>query len=575
MHRCRWHFREVDKERIARLAGELKAPKLFAQCLLNRGHLTAEEALRFLDPKLSSLSDPFLLPNMEVAVERLFEARERAEPLVIFGDYDVDGITSTALLSEFFSALGWRCSHYLPHRMEEGYGLSPDGVENCLAKFEVKLILAVDCGSSSSEVIAALAKRGVEVIVLDHHQIGASTPKARALVNPQLMTTDPGELRLQNLCSAGLAFKLAHALLKRGRRENLPKAFDYDLKQLLDLVALGTLSDMVPLTGENRIFARIGLERLSSSNRPGVKELKKVAGIAGPFDAYQVGFQLGPRLNAAGRLESAMDALELLLSQNPEEAARLAKKLDEQNRERQAVEQKMIDEVMLAVRARFDPERDFAIVEAREEWHIGVVGIVASRVLREFHRPVIILGSDGPNRLRGSGRSVEGFDLASALRNCGELLLKHGGHAMAAGVSMALDRIESFRSRLNAIAREKLTPELLKPSLTLDAEARLNELNFEFLRLLSRLEPTGSGNGCAQFASRDLSCRGEIRRFGTMKQHAKFSVSDGSATQRVIWWNMPENLELPGRFDLAYVPEIEEYNGTLGIQLRALDLREH
>ena len=361
--KSRWLVAPPQAGLAAQLADTLGVTPLLAQCLLNRGLCDPAAATAFLQPRLKQLADPFLLPNMAVAVERLLQARQRGEPLVIFGDYDVDGIISTALLLEVFRPLGWKVHYYLPDRMDEGYGLSPDGVENCLARFPASLLLAVDCGSTDVATIASLLERGVDVIVLDHHQVSSPAPAAIALVNPQIGVPSvalppcsnqysgsshqypgsgiqhPGSsLAFTELCSAGLAFKLAHALVKRGRETNLPGTVDFDLRPLLDLVALATIADIVPLTGENRILVSAGLERLNATHRPGLIALKRVAQSPARLGTYEVGFQLAPRLNAAGRMETAEDALCLLLAHDLAEALPIAQKLDAQNRERQRIE---------------------------------------------------------------------------------------------------------------------------------------------------------------------------------------------------------------------------------------------
>ena len=375
----RWTIAPEQPLLTGQLANALKISPLLAQCLVNRGFSEAERISNFLQPRLKNLADPFLLPNMAAAVERLFQARERKESLVIFGDYDVDGVTSTTLLVEVFSQLGWQANSYLPHRMDEGYGLSQDGVENCLKKFPTTLLLAVDCGSTAVESIAWLRERGVDVLVLDHHQVSSPAPAATALVNPQLgVPPSGGTPNFRELCSAGLAFKLAHALIKRGRENNLPGFADFDLRPLLDLVALGTIADIVPLVGENRLLVSAGLERLNTTQRPGLIALKKVAQCATPLGTYEVGFQLAPRLNASGRLETAEESLHLLLARDEAEAAPIAQALDTRNRERQKIERSIVDEVIGAVRAKFNPETDFVIVEGQLMWHIGVVGIVGT-----------------------------------------------------------------------------------------------------------------------------------------------------------------------------------------------------
>ncbi len=570
----------------ATLAKAANVSPLLAQCLLNRGLSEPAPVAAFLQPRLKNLADPFRLPNLEAAVARLWRARERNEPLVIFGDYDVDGVTSTALLSEVLRALGWTVNYYLPHRLEEGYGLSRDGVENCLKDFPATLLLAVDCGSTAVATIAWLRTRGVDVIVLDHHQVSSPAPAAVALVNPQL---DPGfgvppsggpapgppeggTPNFRELCSVGLAFKLAHAVVKRGRELGLPGAHELDLRRWLDLVALGTVADLVPLTGENRILATAGLERLNTTQRPGIVALKRVAGINGPVGVYEVGFQLAPRLNAAGRLESAEEALQLLLAKSLEEALPLAQHLDARNRERQQIERGIAGEIVGALRARFNAASDFVIVEGQLLWHIGVVGIVAARVLREFYRPTLILGGDA-DEWRGSGRSIEGFDLAAALRECDDLLVRHGGHAMAAGLSLKPENLAALRQRLNGLARRTLRPEQLQPTLRLDAEVALAELTLERLEEMEQLEPMGQGNPPVQLAARGVRHQRPPQRMGREQQHARLWITDDAVTHEVVCWNAaPEKLPA-GDFDLAFTPQINDYNGRRSVQLKLLDWR--
>ena len=585
-----WSLAPSQPLLAGQLAGRLKIPPLLAQCLLNRGLSEPDAIERYLHPRLKDLADPFRLPNMSLAVERLLRAREQNEPLVIFGDYDVDGVTSTALLLEVLRALGWKVDYYLPNRMDEGYGLSAEGVENCLKKFPVSLLLAVDCGSTAVDTIRLLRARSVDVIVLDHHQVSDPAPEAVALVNPQLEgaassapkhSGQPQSVALQaftELCSVGLGFKLAHALVKRGRGINLPGAAEFDLRPLLDLVALGTIADLVPLTGENRILVTAGLQRLNTTQRPGLVALKKAAQSPALLGTYDVGFQLAPRLNAAGRLETAEESLRLLLASNLDEATPLAKKLDARNRERQKIERGIVEEVTGAVRATFNPKTDFVIVEGQLLWHIGVVGIVASRVLQEFYRPTIIIGGDG-EEWRGSGRSITGFDLAAALRECDELLVHHGGHAMAAGLTVRPDKIDALRERLNQLACRALTPADLQPSLRLDTEVGLEELTLEMLHELARLNPTGQGNPGVQFCARTLAHARPLQRIGADRQHVKMWVTDspaspgaaGGTVREAVWWNAGEESLPVGRFDLAFVPQVNQFNGNRSVQLKVLD----
>jgi single-stranded-DNA-specific exonuclease len=572
----RWSLLPSQPLLAGRLAQDLKISPLLAQCILNRGLSELASIGNYLDPRLKHLSDPFLLPDMAIAVERLFQAHAKKEALVIFGDYDVDGVTSSALLHEVLRTLGWTVHSYLPHRMEEGYGLSIEAAENCLKKFPVSLLLAVDCGSTSVESINSVKQRGVDVIVLDHHQISSPAPEPLALVNPQRQsdsTNGNGNHRtFTELCSVGLAFKLAHAIVKHGRETGLPGAADYDLRPLLDLVALGTIADVVPLIGENRILVSTGLERLNATRRPGLTALKRVAQSPVRIGTHEVGFQLAPRLNAAGRLETAEAALHLLMAPDMATAMPLAQQLDAQNRERQKIERGIAEEAIASVRAKFKPEDDYVIVEGQTPWHIGVVGIVASRVLQQFYRPTIIVGGEGA-QWRGSGRSIAGFDLAAALRECTDLLIRHGGHAMAAGISIASSNLDSFRSRLNEVARRMLKAEALQPPLQLDAEVGLDEITLESVATLDRLKPVGQGNPPIQFVARNLSHHRPLERIGANKQHVKMSLTDGGATHEALWWGAGQESLPVGKFDLAFAPKADLYNGRRTVQLKVLDWR--
>ena len=590
-------FRWLPSPAQPLLAGELarrwNISPLLAQCLVNRELEDPQRLGSFLEPRLKNLSDPFLLPGMSLAVERLFQARERNECVVIFGDYDVDGVTSTALLLEFLRVLGWQVEYYLPHRLAEGYGLTRESVERCLEKTPTRLLLAVDCGSTAGDCIQWLRGQEIDVIVLDHHQVSSPAPPALALVNPQAGQTarllpasgegsgtashsgptgSSSRMPFSELCSVGLSFKLAHALLKRARQDNVAGAAEYDLRPLLDLVALGTIADLVPLTGENRVLVSSGLERLNQTQRPGLVALKAVARSAVPLGTYEVGYQLAPRLNAAGRLETAEEALRLLRAAKPEEARPLAEALEARNRERQKIERAMADEAIAQTQARFKPEEDFVIVEGHMLWHIGVVGIVASRVLQQFHRPTIIVGGDGPE-WRGSGRSVAGFDLASALGECSDLLVRHGGHAMAAGLTIQRENIDGLRERLNAVARRGLKLDQLNPALRLDAEVGLEEVSVECLAWLRRLNPTGQGNPPVHFFSTNIRHQRPLQRVGADKQHVKMWVTNGRVTHEALWWGAG-NEQLPvGQYDLAFIPQLNDYNGNKSVQLKVLDWR--
>src|SRR4051812_46383126 len=420
----------------------------------------ADDVDAFLRPRLRALSDPFLLPNMEAAVARILQAIDRGERIVLFGDYDVDGVTSIALLAEMLRSFGADPELFLPLRMEEGYGLSPESVERCCEQHRPQLLIAVDCGTSSLTEIASLKERGVDVIVLDHHEPKSALPDCIAIVNPK---TEP-DSAFAYLCSVGIVFKLCHALLK-----SRPSP-DFDLKANLDLVALGTVADIVPLEKENRLLELRGMKELANCPRPGIRKLMQVAAVRAPIAAHDIGFRLGPRLNAAGRLSTAEKALRLLLTTDEAEADELAALLDAQIRERQGVERRILGEAQEELAKNFDPAHDAAIVLGSADWHPGVLGIVASRLAREHHRPTILVAFDANGIGKGSGRSIEGLSLVEALALCEAHLEKFGGHEMAAGVAVPVEKFSAFADAFKKAARELLSDEDLQPRLHLDHE---------------------------------------------------------------------------------------------------------
>ena len=530
------------------LAGQLGLPAPLAQVLVNRGYRDEAAAQRFLQPQLRQLADPFALPDMLPAVERILFAIRQHECIVIYGDYDVDGVTSSALLVNVLRAAGATVANFLPHRLDEGYGLSADGLARCCAEHRPQLLIAVDCGTSSVAEIAGLNAQGVDVIVLDHHEPPAELPACVALVNPKRVAGGAP------LASVGVAFKLAHALLKLNRHWNI------DLRDQLDLVALGTIADLVPLTGENRILTKAGLERLPATGKVGLRALLEVAGVTGPATPAHVGFRLGPRLNAAGRLDDAMAALELLLTDNAGRAAELADLLDRHNADRQQLEERIVREALAQARECAD---DRVLVLTNPDWHPGVIGIVASKVMQQFYRPTVVIGADG----KGSCRSVAGFSMVGALTAGAEFLVRYGGHEMAAGLSVLPENVPALRLRLNA-----LTGDLPGPVVRIDSMVKLAELDKEFFASLEKFEPCGSENPTPVFAATGVRVSGLVRVL--KEKHLKFSVTDGAATVDAIWWGHAAT-ELPeGEMDLAFVPEINEFRGAVTVQLNVRDVRK-
>jgi single-stranded-DNA-specific exonuclease len=575
--RKRWVIAEPEPALVETLALALRFPPALAQVLVNRGFRDVESAQRFLNPQLRQLSDPFELPDMSAAVDRVLAAIDRRERIVIYGDYDVDGLTSSALLTRVLHAVcperleaGATVDNFLPYRMDEGYGLSADGIARCLREYKPDLLIAVDCGTSSVNEIAELGRHGMDVIVLDHHEPSSELPDCVALVNPKVVGQDA---RATALASVGVSFKLAHALQKRGRERGLAWANNLDLREHLDLVAVGTVADMVPLTGENRILTRAGLERLATSNKVGLRALMDIADVPDEVTPYHIGFRIGPRLNAAGRIGDAMAALELLLTEDRARAAALAKFLNDHNSERQRLEEQMIGEALAMARAEVDLKRERVLVLAKEGWHVGVIGIVASRVLQEFYRPTVIIGI-GAGMGKGSCRSIAGFSMVVALRECAPLLERFGGHEMAAGLSVKAEKIPALRKALNEIAARTLCDEDSTPRVMIDAEMLMAELDGEFFDQLTKFEPCGIDNPAPLFMVCGVRLRGTPRVVGNPPRGGlKFLVTDGETTTEAIWWGAGAR-ELPaGEFDVAFAPELNKYGGAETVQLRVKDVR--
>jgi single-stranded-DNA-specific exonuclease len=556
----RWIFPPaVDDQEVASLVRELGIARFAAELLVRRGLRSPAEAEPFLSPRLKSLRDPFLLPNMAAAVDRILTALDRAERIVLYGDYDVDGVTSLALLTRLLRAFGANPACFLPLRADEGYGLSPDGVARCVNEHAPQLIIAVDCGTSSAVEIAALGAQGIDVIVLDHHEHLGALPACVAVVNPKLGDD------FQYLCSVGIVFKVAHAVLKRRPVES------FDLRDCLDLVALGSVADLVPLRAENRIFVRRGLAQIAESKWIGLRALVEVSGLTAPFSPGNIGFGLAPRLNAAGRLGTAQDALELLLTENAGRARTLAMNLDVQNRERRAVEEAVFQEAQVQLTEWFDAVRDAAIVVGAPGWHPGVVGIVASRLQKRHHRPAFVIGFDEAGVGKGSGRSIEGLSLVSALGRCSALLEKHGGHDMAAGLTLREERFAEFRRSFCACAREILTDEQLQPRLHVDAELMLREIGRPLLDEHEALQPFGMGHPQPLFAARGVTLAAEPR---VMKEkHLALVLRQGRDEYRAVWFNSAaEELPRPP-WDVAFQIERNEWQGTVTPQIHVRTVR--
>jgi len=543
-----------------KLLRDLEIPTFLATILVRRGFADASGAEGFLQPKLRSLSAPENLSGIDAAADRVLEAVRNGERIVIYGDYDVDGVTSLALLSRVLGYFGAKAACFLPHRVEEGYGLSKAGLERCCELHRPELLIAVDCGTTSVREIASLRERGIDVVVLDHHEPGPELPDCNALVNPKCGDD------FHYLCSAGVVFKLVHALQKKSPVPGL------DLRHFLDMVALATVADIVPLVGENRIFVRHGLRQMETTRWPGIAALMRVSGVVSPIRGSDVGFRLGPRINAAGRLGPAHEALRLLLTDDPSEAAQLASGLDVHNRERQNVEREVTRQADEWVDKNFDPQRDAAIVAGRRDWHVGVLGVVASRVMRRHHRPTFIVGFDDSGSGKGSGRSIEGISIVALLQRCSDHLEKFGGHEMAAGVSLQESSFAAFQSAFASAARDAATEDLLTPRLHIDAEIELHDLDVSLLESQDLIEPFGAANLQPLFFTRSISPLSTPR---VMKEkHLKIEFSAGRRRFPAVFFNSRlEDLPQPP-WDVAYMLDWNVWQGRTEAQMRIVDVRK-
>jgi single-stranded-DNA-specific exonuclease len=573
MQSKRWLIAAPNPMVEEKLAAALQIRPLAARLMANRGITTVEGGREFLTPSLQRLYDPFLMRGMSEATDRLIRGIRSHEPIAIYGDYDVDGITATAVLSWFFRDIGVPAPYYLPHRMREGYGLNAEAVRK-LAEQGTRILITVDCGITGHEEVQLARRLGMDVVVTDHHQVPPTLPDAVAVLNPhQSECAYPGK----ELSGVGVAFKLVMALRSRLRQESRWVGRLPNLRQHLDLVALGTVADIAPLLGENRILVRHGLLELTHSQKLGLQTLKRVTHIAeqeiGP---RHVGFTLAPRLNAAGRLAAAKAGVELLLADDAGRAEKLAHYLDSVNRERQTVQAQIYAEAKAVIEAEGGVDKRWAIVLASEGWHPGVVGIVASKLVEEFGRPTVLIGLEGETG-KGSGRSIAAFHLYNALVACQELLAGFGGHEHAAGLRLHREQVPRFQEALNRVARERLTEADCAPLLAIDAEVRLEEIDDPFLEFIARLEPFGEGNPQPLLLARGVEVVGEPTLVGKEQQHLRLTLRQGNMILRGIGFAMGARLAqvTGGMLDIVFSPQRHVWNERTERQLIIKDLMPH
>ena len=563
--RARWILPVApDAAVVQQLRGELQLPEAICRLLAARGHSPADTAKRYLRPRLDQLLPPEQLLDMGRAVERLVRAIRDGETILIHGDYDVDGMCSTTLMTRSLRVLGGNVVPFIPQRLVDGYDLTDAGVRAAQAA-GATVVVTCDCGTSAVQPVAALQAAGIDVIISDHHLPGGDLPNAYAVLNPKRPGCESAD---KDLAAVGVAFKLALAVTRAmGGNEN--KVFG-----MLDLVALATIADIAPLRGENRIFVRYGLKMLTDTQNVGVRALIRAAGLDGkPLTAGRVGFILAPRLNAVGRLGKALRGVELLMATTEHEANAIARELEELNARRQEIDRAVLVEARERVLA-LDLDETYGIVLAGDGWHPGVIGIVASRLVEEFGRPTILIGLDGDEG-KGSGRSISRFDLHGGIGQCRHLLRRFGGHRSAAGVTIARNQVDEFARCFNEGARAVLTPDDLVPELRVDMEVGLADITPEFEGLLRHLEPCGMGNPSPMLVTRGVRLASPPRRVGDggLKLLIQSVARDPI---EAIGWSLGDRigeLDVSRPFDIAYRLERDEYRGVSRLQARLSDFR--
>lgn len=576
------------------LARRLNVHPLVAHIMLGRGITDDGAGRRYLEPKLTDLSDPALIPGVIFAAERIVRAVTDEQPIVIYGDYDVDGVTASAILWHTLRLAGADVTTYIPHRLDEGYGLNAEAIRSIAecgvrnAEFENStqgnskpLIVSVDCGITAVEPARVAKKLGVDLIITDHHQFNSDMlPDAYALVHPGLPTPN-SELRTPHsdlLCGAGVAFKLAWQVAKvHCGGERLPNDFRALMIDLLSLVALGTVADVVPLVGENRVLTASGLGRIKQTRFIGLNALIDAARLRDEkIDAYHVGFVLGPRLNACGRMGHAREAVRLLTDVTEDEAKTLAEQLAKENDRRRATERAIFEEASgMVVERGYDGDDCRAIVLAKEGWHQGVVGIVASRLVERFGRPVVLMNQENGSA-HGSARSIDGLSIHEAFTACGEHLDQFGGHAMAAGLTLRTERVEIFREALVAFVNGRLKPDDLVRKLTIDARVTLDDCRLELFDMIQRLAPFGRGNPTPRLVLRDVTLDRPAQRIGGEGNHLSLMLRQGSALVRAVAFGFGDEAErLPAgvRLDVAFNPKVSTWQGRRRAEVHVIDLK--
>ena len=567
----KWVFANTEDETVDRLKEEQGLSTLLARLMVNRGLGDPGTARFFLDAQLDTVHDPFLMRGMDVAVRRIVQAIQNRETVTVYGDYDVDGVTSAALMVHFFRELDAPFAHYLPNRMEEGYGLNDQALETIKARGS-DLVITADTGITALSQVAYANKIGMEVIVTDHHQISVDgLPDALAVLNPHQPECN---YPFKFLSGVGIVFKLAAGI----RRGLLDAGWDTDrlpnLRKHLDLFALGTIADMAPLVDENHVLTSHGLEALRTSVKPGVIALKSVIGIDGKVDSSSVGFGMGPRLNAAGRLGQPDRGLHLLVSSDLNEAMEMARSLEALNEKRKETQKWCFEEAEYLLERQVDLENENVIVLASENFHQGVIGIVAAKLADKFYRPAILIALE-EGKGKGSARSIPSFNLVKAMTQCSEHLIQYGGHAYAAGLNIEQDRVDDFRKAINQVGDEYLTEDCLVAELKVDATLTMQDITQDTFREIESLEPFGQMNKVPVFISREVRAR-DVKFVGREDNHVRFRAFQGNQFRNVIGFNLAhafQSIDASEPVDIVYEMRRNTWGGRDSIEIKLLDLR--
>lgn len=570
----RWVFLPPNKTLQSEIASKLKISPLMAQVLINRGVTDVASAKNFLQPQLAALADPSILPDIEKASIRTSEAVRKGENIVIYGDYDVDGLSATALMYRCLKLVGAQVSYYIPERLEEGYGLNADAIKK-LKEGGADVILTVDCGINACNEADIARMYGIDLIITDHHQPGQQVPNAFAVVNPKLMTSSNV---FKDLSGVGIAFKLAWAIGQHfSPQKRVSPEFKDFLLNAVGLVALGTIADVVPLVGENRILTKYGLSALQHTEIPGLRAILDIADLSRTnLDAFHVGFRLGPRINAPGRMGRAGIVVEMLTTTSKERAVEIANFLEQENKRRQDIQVDIMSSARQKVLKEINLDESAALVLADCAWHPGVIGIIASKIVEEFNRPTVMIAI-ADEIGHGSARSIPSFHILEALECCRSKLLSVGGHAQAAGLKIHADNINEFREMLNSATSQRLTRTDLQPILNIDLEVTLSMLSGALVSELARLAPHGEGNTAPVFAAMDLKVVGQPRRIGTKGQHLSFYVRQGDIALRTIAFGMGDyidRLQQNGRTcSVAFTLKMNTWMNNENLELEVKDIK--